>query len=285
MGQLAAIKAPDYVVVGHITQDITPQGLTPGGTALYSGLTAHALGFSVGIHTSFSDTLNLQLPPGAQISIIPSAETSTFKNVQKNNGRTQYIYQRAQPIPTETIPTAWRNARILHLGPVAREIDVGTLKTFSHALIGVTPQGWMRQWDSEGKIHFEYQDCIDEILCKADIAIISLEDIQFNEDIIESMAAEIGILVITEGEKGARVYWNGDQRHFRPPVVSEVNSTGAGDIFAAAFFFRYYHTRNPWEAARFANLLAAGSVTRKGLNSIPSEDEIRANLVEVLRET
>ena len=56
---------------------------------------------------------------------------------------------------------------------------------------------------------------------------------------------------------GARLYWNGDVRRFRPPSVKEVDATGAGDIFAAAFFTRLYITRDPWEAARFATPLSA----------------------------
>jgi sugar/nucleoside kinase (ribokinase family) len=284
MNQLARIRTPDYVVIGHITKDITSQGLVPGGTALYSGLTAHVLGLEVGIYTSHAKHLDLLLPPDVQVVVEPSGETSTFKNIQKPEGRTQYIYHRAKVIQTGGVPASWKAARILHLGPIANEIEVGNLDEFPHALIGVTPQGWMRHWDENGKIHFEYRICIDDILKKAHIAVLSIEDVQYNEDIIEKMAATINILAVTEGEHGARVYWNGDLHHFRPPRVDEMNSTGAGDIFAASFFYRYYHTRNPWEAARFANQLASCSVTRQGLDSIPTQTEVQAHHVEILRE-
>ncbi len=62
----------------------------------------------------------------------------------------------------------------------------------------------------------------------------------------------------------------------------ELDSTGAGDIFAAAFFTRLYLTRDPWESARFANQIAAASVTRRGLEGIPTPEEIQEYLVEVL---
>jgi sugar/nucleoside kinase (ribokinase family) len=61
-----------------------------------------------------------------------------------------------------------------------------------------------------------------------------------------------------------------------------VDATGAGDIFAAAFFVRLNQTRDPWEAARFATCLAAQSVTRVGLNGIPTREEIESCLMEVL---
>jgi sugar/nucleoside kinase (ribokinase family) len=89
------------------------------------------------------------------------------------------------------------------------------------------------------------------------------------------------VMVVTEVPM-ARVYWNGDVRRFPPPQVEELDSTGAGDIFAAAFFIRMYLTRDPWESARFANQIAATSVTRQGLDGIPSSEEIQEYLIEVL---
>ncbi|MCC7512789.1 MAG: hypothetical protein IT296_09070, partial [Anaerolineae bacterium] len=49
------------------------------------------------------------------------------------------------------------------------------------------------------------------------------------------------------------------------------------------FFTRLYATRDPWEAARFATLLASHSVARAGLDGIPTEQEIQSCLVEVLQ--
>jgi len=61
-----------------------------------------------------------------------------------------------------------------------------------------------------------------------------------------------------------------------------VDATGAGDIFAAAFFVRLLATRDPWEATRFATLVASGSVTRIGLDGIPTPSEINQCMMEVL---
>jgi sugar/nucleoside kinase (ribokinase family) len=95
------------------------------------------------------------------------------------------------------------------------------------------------------------------------------------------MLPHVRVMVVTEGAAGARVYWNGDVRSIRPPQVEELESTGAGDIFAAAFFIRHHHTRDPWEAARFATQVAAQSVTRRGLESAPTQDEMMEALIEV----
>jgi sugar/nucleoside kinase (ribokinase family) len=63
--------------------------------------------------------------------------------------------------------------------------------------------------------------------------------------------------------------------------MTEVDSVGAGDIFAAAFFIRLFATHDPWKAARFATQVAAFSVTRYGLESIPTTEEIQHSLIEV----
>ena len=112
--------------------------------------------------------------------------------------------------------------------------------------------------------------------------MISVEDVGGDEKRIEEMASAARILAVTEGVTGARVYWNGDVRSYRAPDVEEVDPTGAGDIFATAFFFRLYNTRDPWESARFATQIASRSVTRQGYDSVPTQDEIYECLVEVL---
>jgi sugar/nucleoside kinase (ribokinase family) len=112
--------------------------------------------------------------------------------------------------------------------------------------------------------------------------VISSEDLGFDESRIEEMAIASRVLAVTDSSDGVRLYWNGDVRRFRPPRVNEVDTTGAGDIFATAFFYRLYTTRDPWEAARFAVQLAAISVTREGLDGIPTPEEIQECMTEVL---
>jgi sugar/nucleoside kinase (ribokinase family) len=113
-------------------------------------------------------------------------------------------------------------------------------------------------------------------------AVLSIEDVRGNEKLIEDMTSFIRVLVVTEGAAGARVYWNGDLRRFRPPQEIEIDPVGAGDIFAAAFFIHLYTTQDPWEAARFATQLAANSVTRFGLKSVPTQTEVQTYKMEII---
>ena len=53
----------------------------------------------------------------------------------------------------------------------------------------------------------------------ADVAVISVEDVQYDEEVISKMASEIPIFVVTENFRGARVYWHNDARFIKAPKV------------------------------------------------------------------
>jgi sugar/nucleoside kinase (ribokinase family) len=153
---------------------------------------------------------------------------------------------------------------------------------FAPALLGLTPQGWMRQWNAEGRVSPTLWQRANTALARASAVVISREDVNGDEELIEQMAQQTRILAVTESAAGAVLYWNGDRRRFRAPDVMEVDATGAGDVFAAAFFTRLLATRDPWEATRFATLLASCSVTRAGLDGIATPREVEECMLEVL---
>ena len=283
MNSLAQIEPVDYLLIGHVTQDVTPTGFALGGTVSYSGLTARAFGKKVGIVTAC--TADLQLPELEGISVIrkPSLHNTTFENVTAPTGRVQHIRAVAERLSPADIPSPWLNAPIVHLGPVAAELDPALATAFPDSLVGVTPQGWLRGWNDEGLVSFsEWPEAISVLGC-ADVVVLSIEDVRGNENVIQEYAAEVPVLVVTEGALGARVYWNGDVRHFCPPKEKENDPVGAGDIFATAFFIRYQSTHDPWESARVATQIAARSVTRQSLSGVPSPDEVQSTLMEIIR--
>lgn len=281
MYQMTPLESIDYLVIGHITKDITPQGPRIGGTPAYSALTARALGMRPGIVTSFAGDVALDVLQGIPVVSFPTDVSTTFENIQTPDGRIQILHSVAPKLEFFMVPEAWRSVPIVHLGPVAQEVDPGLVRYFPSALIGLTPQGWLRAWDETGRVHST--DWVEEnfLVSSAGAVVISVEDVGGDESRIEEMASYTRVLAVTEAHEGARLYWNGDVRRFRPPSLEEIDPTGAGDIFAAAFFYRLNSTRDPWEAARFATLLSAYSITRPGLEGIPTREEIENSLVEV----
>jgi hypothetical protein len=281
MLEIEKLEPIDYLVIGHITVDLTPEGPRMGGTATYASLTAKALGMRVGIVSSWGT----EIPEGPLQNIplvnFPTDMSTTFENVYSANGRVQFLRNNAPKLDYYQVPEKWRSANIVHLGPVAQEVEPGLVRNFPDAFIGVTPQGWMRAWQGDGRVYPSEWPEASFVLERADAAVISVEDVGGDERRLDEMAASCQVLAVTEAAEGVRLYWNGDVRRFRPPAVKEVDPTGAGDIFAAAFFTRLYMTRDPWEAARFATALTAFSVTRTGLEAIPTPEEINACMVEV----
>lgn len=283
MSSLAVLEPVDYLVIGHVAHDLTPEGPRLGGTAAYSALMARALGLRVGIVTASGPETSLEALSGIPIINVASPTSTTFENIYTEHGRVQYLRAQATRINFTNVPEAWQHTSIIHLGPIANELDAILPEAFSPALLGLTPQGWMRQWDSESRVsRTEWSDA-DAALVRAGAVVISREDVAGDDDLIEHMAHQTRILAVTEDAAGAVLYWNGDRRRFRAPKVKEVDATGAGDVFATAFFIRLFKTRDPWEATRFATLLASHSVTRPGLNGIPTPREIEACMLEVLQ--
>lgn len=282
MPNLVPLAPVDYLVIGHVAHDLTPDGPRVGGTVAFSALTAQALGMKVGIVTAAGPETSLDVLSEIPLISQTSPQSTTYENIYTEHGRVQYLRAQAQRIDLNQVPEPWRNASIIHLGPIADEMDSVLPDFLSPALLGLTPQGWMRQWDAENRVSMRRWGNAEPALAKAHAVVISREDVNGDDELIEYMAHQTRILAVTEGVAGCVLYWNGDRRRFSAPKVHEVDATGAGDVFAAAFFVRLLHTRDPWEAARFATLLGSHSVTRVGLKGIPTAREIEESLMEVL---
>ncbi len=264
----------DYVVVGHVTRDLLNGGFRVGGTAAYAAGTAEALGCRAGVITSTGPELEVEeLLRGVLIADHPAPVTTTFENRYVGRWRQQVIHGTAEPLVPAMVPRDWRTA-IVHIGPVAQECDFALADVFEGAFVGLTPQGWMRQWDVAGRVYRSEWREAKWVLDRADAVVLSEEDIGRRKPLALDYAAQTAVLAVTKGAGGCTVYAGGHVREFAPPPVREMDPTGAGDVFAAAFFWVLHGSDDPWAAARFANCLAAHSVTREGLSGVPDTEEV-----------
>lgn len=262
------MKNIDYLVIGHITRDITPTGNLVGGTVSYAGRVAQALGNETAVLTSCeADYEGLTQLANLTVEVIPSANTSTFENVYGANGRTQMLYTVAEKIRSEHLPPTWLQPNVVHLGPLTNEVDPALMQQFPHSIIGVTPQGWLRRWTEDGRVYAREWPEAEQFLPLADLVILSEEDL-LNEAMLPRYRRLAKLLILTESVRGCTVFEGDDVRQIPAPKVQQVEPTGAGDIFAAAFLTSYARNgRNPWQAAEFANFVAAHSVTQMGLDA------------------
>ncbi|MFN2152259.1 MAG: PfkB family carbohydrate kinase [Anaerolineales bacterium] len=283
MLSLPRLESIDYLLIGHLSRDLTPDGDRLGGTVAYAALTAYALGLRVGIVTSWGYEFPLE-PYLGLLPIIntPTDSSTTFENIKTSDGRIQIIHNVAASLDLHMIPEIWLDTPIVHLAPIAQEVDPTLVRHLPYSMIGITPQGWLREWDQNGRVSLTEWPEAAFVLERAGATVLSIEDVRHEEERIEEFATASRVLVVTEGASGGRVFWNGDVRRFAAPKVDPIDEVGAGDIFATAFFHRFHLTRDPWEAARFAAQLASNSVTRSGMAGIPTPDEIQSATVEVL---
>lgn len=270
----------DYLVIGHATRDLRGDSFTIGGTAAYAARAALALGCRVGVITSTDAELDLgRALPGAVVSNTLAPVTTTFENITVDGERHQLIRHVARPLVPAMVPESWR-AAIVHIGPVAQECHPALASTFGTAFVGVTPQGWMRHWDEAGQVSHRRWSGMVDVLTSADAVVLSLEDVEGNWDLAAEYAAQTSVLALTQGAQGCTVFADGEARHFPAPEADEEDSTGAGDIFAAAFFYVLQRSASRprgcdlWAAARFANCMAVQSVAQSGLSSTPNAEEI-----------
>ena len=146
------------------------------------------------------------------------------------------------------------------------------------ALVGVTPQGWLRRWGADGYVRRAEWPQAHDVLSRVGAVILSMDDLGGDRALLQDWVRWAPLLVLTVGKEGAIVYHGGRQRRFPAFAVAEVDPTGAGDVFAAAYLTRLSETGNAYEAAQYANCAASFVVEGVGALSAPTRDEVEWRL-------
>jgi sugar/nucleoside kinase (ribokinase family) len=175
------------------------------------------------------------------------------------------------------IPAEWRSAKIVHLGPVAREISPETGFNFPGAALCLSLQGWLREWNRKGLIQPSPFPEMNNSFPENTAVFLSIEDLGFDQSLIDPLRSLFPLLILTKGNAGAEIYWQEKTIPIPVEPKMEVDPTGAGDIFATAFMINYaLKGKKLIESAQVASALAAISVTRSGIEGIPTEAEIQS---------
>jgi hypothetical protein len=273
----------DYLLIGHVCRDLLPDGDRLGGTVTFGALTAKKLGLQPAIVTSAPDQFErlLSVLDGIPLARIPSEKPTTFENIYTPEGRQQTVQGFAERLYYDHIPPGWRRSPIVHLAPVIDEVPPDLVSRFPQALVGITPQGWLRGWDAQGHVFSKPWRPPRTVLQQIGALVFSIEDVGGNEALVREYAGQMRVLVVTRGSAGCTLFANSERMDIPAPQVAEVDPTGAGDIFAVAFFTHLRRTADPARSAVFATWLASMSVTRAGLASIPTPEDIQRALERV----
>lgn len=281
---MTAPHIPDFLAIGHVTIDLLADG-TPvlGGSALYAGLTAarfglHAAILTRGNFTKHGDAIAQSLSRFAgEVEIIAqsSSEPTVFINETVAGRRRQTIRSWAGQIDINGLPAHWRSAPIVHLAPVAQEIEPRQVGRLSPAYFGATPQGWMRDWTTlaGGVVRLGPLRLPFDVLGRLDAVVVSSQEQALARDSLESIGAR-GLVAVTRGAAGAQILDRGRVIEVPAYPVRAVDDTGAGDVFAASLFvLRANHESTP-TAARLASAAAALRIQGMGPDAVPSRERV-----------
>jgi len=273
----------EYLAIGHVTADVLSDGREViGGAVTYAALTAAELGLRAAIATRAADGfLQSHGLPEDMWSCSTAASTTRFANVYTPGGdRQQTVVGRAEPLRPQDVPARWRNVRILHVAPVLHEIGGDVVDVVTAKFVGVSPQGWARSVGSNGGVRPMPLELPAEIVARTDAVVVSHEDLAARPETAEELAGQVPVVVVTYGRDGARALAGGREIYQPALRARSADPTGAGDVFAAAFFIWLSETGDVAESLEFAATAAALSVEGHGVEGIKS----RMAVLERMRE-
>ncbi|MGD8860411.1 MAG: adenosine kinase [Myxococcales bacterium] len=114
----------------------------------------------------------------------------------------------------------------------------------------------------------EFRNLVDEhvdILFANEVEICSLYEVERFEDAVAAVRGRCDVTVLTRSERGS-VILVGDETHEVPAekVARVVDTTGAGDLYAAGFLYGYTRGKHPAECGRLGAVCAAEIVSHFG---------------------
>jgi sugar/nucleoside kinase (ribokinase family) len=269
--------SPDVLVVGHIVKDITSDGWRLGGGAHYAAIQFRRLGMSVGVVTAYGPDIEHADVPGVEWHALRSLESTIFENVYTDGRREQRVSGRAGSIGFDDLPPQWRDAPIVFLAPVLDEIDADLPAQIGgrETLVALGAQGWLRRV-MDGRVEPGDVESTPAWL-DGQLVFVSEEDVTEPEAVAQ-WQDQVRLVILTRGRAGYTI-WSGDGSiSHAGPLAFEVDPTGAGDVFAAAFVYRYARGADAEEAGRFAHAAASLAVQAEGVEGIGDRAAVEAQM-------
>jgi sugar/nucleoside kinase (ribokinase family) len=263
-----------------VTWDRRPEGNVAGGSVTYATLTASRLGWEAAALTAAGPEFDAARElPGVSAFVHLSPTTTRFTNVYEEGGlRRQVLSSRAEPVHVGPLPEEWRRPDVLALAPVAGEIEGALAPSFEADVVGALAQGWLREFGPGGAVGpREWRDP-GSALAGVHVLFVSQHDLPGTGLEPRDLLSWVPMVALTRGWRGVLLHTR-DAVHDVPSLPRpEVDPTGAGDVFAAAFLVRYHETGDAIEAAAFAACAASCAVEGVGVSSLGDRPEVLRRL-------
>lgn len=276
---------PDVCVIGPVASDVNTMGgresaPQPGGAAHYSTLVYRALGLDCAVVTKVAAADRGPLladleAAGVELFVGTSPATTSFRNdyaADDPDHRTQRVDAVAARITPDDLPPV--RARIWQLGPLTeRCIDPAVIDHCGRrgGLVGLDLQGLTRRV-TDGRVmpaaprrgieHFGALDVL-----KADdaeiLAYTGAASIEAAVALVQAAGAHE--VIVTHGSRGSTIFGpDGRIEVAAMPPRRQVDPTGCGDTYLAAYLARRLDTADLRECGAFASAVASLKIEREG---------------------
>ncbi len=247
----------------------------PGCPALYVARAAHALGAEVTLVTHLPVDYPCQVLEGLDIVALPARSVPRYANTYSGGRRAQRLLAQGRSFSSAEL-AAMPAADGLIVAPAYHEFRAAP------AVSGFTVvclQGALRAVNGQDiRYHARPFAAAARLLPPRSTAILSTEDTADASRLARRIVAQDNTAIVTSGAAGATLFTPGSEREVAALPACEIDPTGAGDSFAAAFTVRLVETHDPMLAMRFGVAAGALAVERRGVFAAPSRDEVEARL-------
>jgi sugar/nucleoside kinase (ribokinase family) len=260
-----------YLAIGSICWDEVPvEGQIErrlGGSVLFAARIAREAGWQAVVVTSGTEPLAdaaREALPGVEVLVQPSEHDTVMRFEERTELGPRRVPTVADPIDLDRVPDAARaagslTADIVHLAPILGEVTPRLVGQVTGArLLGVTPQGLLRERDEVGRLGLVRQ--VDPWWAAGVDAVVASEE--EHGHLGQALAGAAAAVAVTRGEAGC---WGrqGAIEVDLPGVAVEpspAGTIGAGDVFAATLFLGLAEGQGFAAAMDRANRRAAAHV-------------------------
>jgi len=262
------------LLVGSMSIDHTLKGIQLGGAVAYAASVIDSMGYRARILTIGNSKLDLGVLKKHELHVIPDKKVLTFEINSKNEERELKLLQKpSKRITLDDLPKSWRNTNTLIMAPLIEDdIEISPFLEFANNISNVSllTQGLQRRGDY--KIIYSNISHFNSLLqyfSRSFSIFRSDEEAKFwsKEQVNQTLATGARIIT-TLGKQGAMVHRSDKIIKIQPvPTNLELDSTGAGDIFATAFTLSLNHGEQ--HAGRLAAAYATSSIEQIGPLPLP----------------
>jgi len=152
-------------------------------------------------------------------------------------------------------------------------------------LVCLTAQGLLRKWsDTDGHISLMHRSFDRSIAAAIDLIVVSEIEAEYIGDFLIAVAEQGGLSVVTRGSRGCEVWTRRDRTSFSAfPPDRIVDTTGAGDCFAATMAVGIYLGRPLTQVVRSAAIAASLVIGDHATKGIGTALQIEQKLINSTR--